>query len=178
MDLKFVSPELRNLDQLHSEVIVLPLFDDERPAQGAFSLVDYRLCGHLSAMRKAGELSGRLLLAQAVPGRPKLQCEKVVIVGAGLLAEYNEQIHARVVLRMLESVDQLGARRATAELPGRAQGRIGPELAVEALLAAAREFPRQDTWTLLEHPAAARVMAALAPADPSRRWTRPRPSSP
>ena len=48
MEVAFVAPELRRLDELTGEVLCCALFEDERPPLGVASLVDWRLGGALA----------------------------------------------------------------------------------------------------------------------------------
>lgn len=171
MEVRFISPDLKSLDSILGEVIVLGLFEDERPPQGTLGVLDYRMAGHVSSLIERGQVSGELLAAQVMPGRPKTTFERVVLIGAGPSERFEPQIFARVIDRMLSAIVELGMRRAVAELPGRPQGLIEPELAYDILLDRARERVEIDTLTLLEPPAAARQMGAnrATAADAARR---------
>lgn len=170
MEVRFIAPELRFLDLVSQELLILPLFEDERPPSGAFGLIDYRLAGHLSQGIVRGEIQGALLEAQVLPGRPKTGFEQIFIVGAGTTTDFNAQVFAHVTQRMLGGALELGARRATVELPGRARGMIEPELALELLLELARDKDRIDTWTLIESAPAQRRMTGAGQSSPGRRW--------
>lgn len=174
MEVRFIAPELRSLDVVSQELLILPLFEDERPPSGTFGLIDYRLAGHLSRSIVRGEIRGALLDAQVLPGRPKTGFEQIFIVGAGALASFNAQAFAHVTQRMLDGALELSARRATVELAGRARELVAPELALEILLELARDKDRIDTWTLIEPQAAQRRMSGGGQASPARRWGVPR----
>lgn len=60
MEVSFVVPDLRRLDELKSEAIALAFFEDERPLRGAMGLLDWRLCGALSRLILRGRASGAL----------------------------------------------------------------------------------------------------------------------
>lgn len=170
MEIRFIAPELRVLDLVTQELLILPLFEDERPPTGAVGLIDYRLAGHLSAGIVSGEIRGNLLEAQVLPGRPKTGFEQILIIGAGARSDFSPQIFSHIVQRMLDGAVELGARRAIVELPGRALELIEPELALELLVELGRDKDRVDTWTLLEPAPAQKRMTGAGQSAPSRRW--------
>jgi hypothetical protein len=170
MDVRFIPPEIRSLELLTQELLLLPLFVEDRPPGGALELVDYRLAGAVSKLMMEGRIGASLGSAYALGGRPKLGFERVVIVGAGSIATFNRAAAEQTVRRMLEAASELKARRATVELPGRARDLSSPEERIETLLEVARSFGPFDTWTLIETPAAAKKMALLAEGKADRRW--------
>lgn len=171
MDIRFVPPEIRSLELLTQELLLLPLFVEDRPPVGALNLVDYRLAGQISKLIVAARIEPALGSAYALPGRPKLGFERIVIVGAGSLATFDESAAARVIDRMLEAALELRARRATAELPGRARELLPAERALDLLVERARAQGTVDTWTLIETAPAARRMSSLTENESSRRWS-------
>jgi len=175
MDLRFIPPEPRRLDMAVSEVLVLPLFTDQRPPRGVAGLVDYRLAGHISELLRRGTISGAALEQLLVRGRPKLPFDKILLVGSGDSHAFNPQIFAAVVDVLLGALSQLGVRRAVVELPGRAEGRIAPELAAEILLERALGFPEFDVWTLIDSADAARAVSQGLRRDRKREWGVGRP---
>ncbi|MDH3842567.1 MAG: hypothetical protein OES69_01410, partial [Myxococcales bacterium] len=54
----FIPPEQSSMDELQTELILLPFFEDERPLRGAAGLIDWRLCGALSRRLAGGDLRG------------------------------------------------------------------------------------------------------------------------
>lgn len=169
MDIRFVPPEIRYLELLSQELLLLPLFIEDRPPQGALGLVDYRMAGKISSLISDGRISAELGAAYALPGRPGLNFERVVIVGAGHVAEFHAAIAERVMERMLEAAEELKTARATIELPGRAHEILSADVAMQ-LFTAARERGPLRSWTLIESATAARRMTSLSEAEPSRRW--------
>jgi hypothetical protein len=170
MDIRFVSPEIRSLELLNQELLLLPLFADDRPPVGALGLVDYRLAGRVSELIANGRITPAVGSAYALPGRPKLGFERIVIVGAGSSSDFDKSVAAHVALRMHEAAREVRARRATAELPGRARELLSAEAAIELWLELARQDGSIDTWTLIESGPAAKRMGHLAEAEPQRRW--------
>ncbi|HSC88712.1 MAG TPA: M17 family peptidase N-terminal domain-containing protein, partial [Polyangiaceae bacterium] len=156
MELRFVTPDLRRLDLAVSEALVVPLFSDQRPPRGVAGLVDYRLAGHISELLRRETLRGAAFERLLVPGRPKLPFDKILLLGCGDSRALNPQVFAAAVDQVLNALAELGVRRAVVELPGRAQGLIGAELATEILLERAQPYEQFDTWTLVDTAEAAR----------------------
>ena len=152
MELRFLAPDLRRLDETSSEVLACGLFSDERPPHGAVGLLDWRLAGRLSGLMRDGFLVGAPGEVLMVALRPKLPFDKGLIFGLGPRAEFDETAFRRVLQRMLETMEGLCARSATVELPGRHVRAIGAERATTVLLELAADRSGHDTWTLLESP--------------------------
>lgn len=170
MELRFVPGELRKLDLTVSELLAIPLAEDELPPRGIAGLVDWRWGGALSQLLARGVVTGAPGEALLFPGRPKLGFDKVVCFGIGQSSAFNEQVYRVVLERMLDTVEGLGVRRAVVQLPGRATDAIAPERAAELLLERAAERSRHDTWTLIEGPEAQRVISQRLQRERRREW--------
>lgn len=155
MDLHFVSPDLRRLDEIASEVLMGCLFEDERPPQGVTGLVNWRLAGRLDRLLDSGYLSGALGEVMMIPGAPRLQSDKVIIFGLGLRNQFDDTVFDRVANHMLKTLTDLAVRTALIELPGRHVDALPPEVSADRFLelASTQEWSF-DSFTLLERPAA------------------------
>jgi hypothetical protein len=176
LDIRFVQSEIRFLELLSQELLLLPLFVEDRPPQGALGLVDFRMAGQISALIERGSVQGELCAAYALPGRPKLGFERIVLVGAGRVADFHVATAERVIDRMLDAADELKTARATIELPGRARDLLSAEAVMQIWLDKVRARGQTRSWTLIESAPAARRMATLSESEPSRRWGLPSPS--
>ena len=170
MELRFVQPELRRLDLLVSEVLAVPIANNERPPRGCAGLIDYRLAGKISNVMASGALQGEIGEKVFLSGRPKVPFDKVLLYGVGDLDHFNPQIYAGLVDQLLTSLAALGVRRAVVELPGRAHDLIEPEAAAEILLERAGSNPMFDTWTLIDSASAQRAVTALLRRDRRTDW--------
>lgn len=170
MELRFVPGELRKLDLTVSELLAVPIAEDERPPRSVAGLIDWRWNGTLSRLLERGILTGAPGEALLLPGRPKLVFDKVVCFGMGRSDAFTEQIYRVVLEKMLDTVAGLGVRRAVVQLPGRATDSIAPERAAQLLLERAAERSRHDTWTLIEPPEAQRVISQRLQQDRRRKW--------
>ena len=150
VELRFIAPDLRRLDQVATEVLAVPLASDERPPRGAAGLVDWRLAGMLSRVLCSDFVTGTLGEVVLMPGRPKLGFDKILLFGVGAQSGFDEGVFEVVVGKMLSTLEGLKARTAVVDLPGRRFGGITAERAVDLLLAAVRIRPYHDLWTLIE----------------------------
>ena len=150
MELRFIAPDLKRLDQIATEVLALPLASDERPPRGAAGLVDWRLAGLLSRVMFTEYITGELGEVVLVPGRPKLGFEKILLFGIGRESAFDEGVFETVVNKMLTALEGLKARTAVVDLPGRRLGVISAERAVDLLLGLSHARRDHDLWTLIE----------------------------
>lgn len=158
MEVSFVAPDLRRLDELKSEALALAFFEDERPLRGALGLVDWRLCGQLSRLLVRGRARGALRETVLVPTRPRLPFEKVFLFGAGRVDDLDEARFDEVVEQVLTTLDRARVRASVIGLPGRCNRRIAPVRAMEIFLARAGGHLEQDQVTLIEDAEAQRAM--------------------
>lgn len=158
MEVSFVAPDLRRLDQLKSEALALPFFEDVRPLRGALGLVDWRLAGLVSRVLLRGHATGALHERVLMPTKHRLPFEKLLLFGAGELGELDEERFDQVVSDMLDTLDRAKVRSSVIALPGRGVGRIEPQAAMRLFLRRAASHAEQDSATLIEDPEAQRAM--------------------
>lgn len=161
MEVVFVAPDLRRLDELKSEALALAFFEDERPLRGALGLVDFRLCGQLSRLLVRGRARGAQGETVLVPTRPRLPFEKLFLFGAGPADALDAARFEEVVEHMLTTLDRARVRASVLGLPGRTSERIAPVRAMEVFLARAAEHPEQDQVTLIEDADSQRAMTPV-----------------
>jgi hypothetical protein len=150
MELRFVTLELRRLDEVASEVLACGVFADERPHHGAAGLVDWRLAGTVSMLLGREFVTGKLGEVVMLPLRPKLPFDKALLFGLGPRSAFDDQIFRDVTTHMLRTIEGLCARTAVVELPGRHRAAIDAERAADILLELAGGRPEHDVWTLIE----------------------------
>jgi len=150
MELRFVTAELRRLDEVASEVLACGVFADERPHHGAAGLVDWRLSGTVSKLVVEGFVTGRRGEVVMLPLRPKLPFDKALLFGLGARDAFTDEVFRDVIAHMLRAMEGLCARTAVVELPGRHRAAIGAERATDILLELAGGRPEHDVWTLIE----------------------------
>jgi Cytosol aminopeptidase family, N-terminal domain len=168
MDLHFLPPDLRRLDDASVELCACTIWSDERPMRGFAGLLDWRLGGRLSGLLKSDFARGEIGEALLVPGKPHVPFEKVLVMGLGPRALFNEAAFRAGVLRIARALEGLRVRRAVVELPGRATDAIDPERAITVTLDCVGASPAHDAWWLVETPAAQKRIELRA-ADERRR---------
>ncbi|GAB5548517.1 MAG: leucyl aminopeptidase [Sandaracinaceae bacterium] len=161
MEVRFVPPDLRRLDELKCEAIALPFFTDVRPLRGALGLLDWRLCGQVSRLLLRGHASGAAEEAILIPARPRLTYDKLFLFGAGAASEFDDAVFEQVVERMLVTLDRARVRVSVFGLPGRSLDAISPERAMELYLERMGAHPEHDQVTLIEPPDAQRRMGPV-----------------
>ncbi|HEY2517548.1 MAG TPA: M17 family peptidase N-terminal domain-containing protein [Polyangiaceae bacterium] len=154
MELRFVAPDLRAIDDNPAEVIVCAMWEDERPMRGLAGLLDWRLSGRMSRLARSRFMEGKLGEVLCLQGRPRLPFDKVLLVGAGPRAAFDEAAYRTAAGAVLKTLEGLKVPRAVVELPGRAGEAITPERAAEILLDASRDAAAHDAWFLVETPEA------------------------
>jgi hypothetical protein len=162
MELRFLQPDIRRLDETSAEILACTVWSDQRPIHGLFGLLDWRMAGRLSALAKTEFVTGKLGEALMVPGRPLLPYEKLLVLGMGPKATFGEDVFRTVVQRLMRALEGLRVRRAVVELPGRADGLIEPERATELVMACAGDSAEHDAWWLVEDVEAERRMKQRA----------------
>ena len=158
MELRFIGPDLAELDRVGAEVLVAALFRDERPPRGVAGLFDWRSAGRLSRLLQEGFATGELGEVLMTPAKPCFPFDKVIFFGAGNVAEFDDVVYGALVERILSTMEGLRTRSVVAQLPGRHLDLIGAERAADILLDGAADKPEHDVWTLVEAPAAQKVI--------------------
>jgi hypothetical protein len=158
MHVRFLAPELAQLDALRCEALALPYFEDERPLRGALGLADWRLCGLLSRMLSSGQLRGDALETVLVPARPKLAVEKLFVFGLGTRAALDDAARTRAQQHMLDTLARARVRTTALVLPGRSLQAVAAADAFETFVRAALHRDDHDELIVLEPYAAQREM--------------------
>lgn len=168
MEVHFVPPDLRRLDQLKSEALSVPVFSDERPPRGALALLDWRLCGRVSRLIQRGQLTGRTGEIVLVPARPRLTFEKLFVFGVGPQADFDVSLFDETIERMLTTLTRARVRASVLVLPGRTHPLLGPAESMERFLAIASRHSEHDDVTLVEDAEAQKTMEPVVESDRRR----------
>ena len=150
MELHFVPPELRRIDEANVELCACTIWSDERPMRGLAGLLDWRLGGRLSGLLKSQFMLGDLGETVLVPGKPHLAFDKVLLLGLGPRSAFGVGTFRESILRMARALEGMRVRRAVVELPGRSAGAIEPEDAITLALDCLGTSAEHDAWWLVE----------------------------
>lgn len=157
VELRFVAPDLRRLDEASAEIIVCSVFRDERPLRGLAGLLDWRLAGRLSRLARESFLKGETGETLALPVRPRLPFDKAIVVGLGPLASFNDGVCEKAIGRLFDALAGLRAKKAIVELPGRGADAIRAERAAEIFVDVLGEEEREPI-VLVELPDAQKAI--------------------
>jgi hypothetical protein len=159
----FVERDLRALDAISAEVLVATLHVDDRPIQGVGALWDFRAAGRLSRVLRAGFVRGEVFEQAMIPAGSALPVDKLIVVGLGPRASFDDAIARAVTGRILATLAGLAVRRAIVELPGRGSAMITAPRAVEILAAALDEAERGrlESLAIVDEREAARAIDDL-----------------
>jgi hypothetical protein len=172
VELRFLPPELRRLDEANVELCACAIWSDERPLRGLAGLLDWRLGGRLSALLVSGFLTGGAGEVLLVPGKPHVPFEKVLLLGLGARSGFGDGTFRRTVTRLARALEGMRVRRTVVELPGRATGIIDPEQAIALTIECVGASPDHDAWWLVED-AVSQKRAEQRAADERRRARAP-----
>jgi len=154
MELLFLPPTLRALDEAPSEVLCACIFEDERPPNGVAGLVSWRLAGRVDRLIETRFLTGARGEVMLIPGRPRLSCDKVLLFGLGPRPAFDDDVFDEASTRILKTLRGLECRSAIVEMPGRHTDAMQPEHAADRFLAALGREGGFDRITLVEESAA------------------------
>ncbi len=159
MDVHFVLSDLASLDQLKTEALCLPFFSDERPLRGAAGLIDFRLCGRISEQLVKDRMRGDIGEVVLMPARPRLMAERLIWIGAGPRADFEEARFRAWIADVMLRLVRLRVRTAALVLPGRVHERIDAAHAMDWFLqASASQADHVDELTILDTAEAHRNM--------------------
>ncbi len=159
MPLSVLPLDLARWDETARDCLVLPVFKDDRPLRGAAGLADWRLCGKLSRLLKASNVSGEQGESMLLPPGRRLRFGRLLWFGLGDAKGYSDDRFAKDLAWILSVVTKAGIKDWTLQAPGRASGVIGARRAVELMLA--NDDLTAHTVTLLEDPAGQKDIAEL-----------------
>ncbi len=157
IDLRFVTPDLRRIDESPAEVIGCGVYRDTRPLTGLAALLDWRMAGRLSKLAKQGFLLGEVGEVLVVPARPRLPFDKLLAFGLGPRESFGDATFRKILERVLDSLAGLHVKKAVLELPGRGDPGIEPERAAAILLDVLGEDERDALAFVEEEPGRKRI---------------------
>ena len=127
------------LERAQADLVVVPLFDDERPLQGGIGRVDWRLCGQLSNLVAAGRLTGTPGEAALLVAFGGLATPRLLVLGAGSRESFDAAAFDGLVRSATQRAAALNIDSVAFLLPAESAGRAGR--AVGAAASALAEAP-------------------------------------
>ena len=141
----FLAPDLKSLDRLQAQLLVLSLFEDERPLRGVGGLVDWRTCGLLSRFLLRGHVTGAPREITLFPLSGRLPTPRGLLFGLGKTSSFDERVFRDVVERIAQNAARLGARSLALPLPGMHKQTLDVPRAIELFADAAGDLFQQIT---------------------------------
>lgn len=157
----FVAASTDSLDELQTELIVLPFFSDERPLSGAAGLIDWRLCGALSRKLMAGYLDGHFGEKGMVAGPPKLRAEGLLLFGLGPSSAFDRRVAERACALVTDALGQSKVTTAAVALPGRSLGLVPALQAMQLWLSVGPDDETLEEISIIERAEEHRALASL-----------------
>jgi hypothetical protein len=157
----FIASSSQNLDELQTELIVLPFFSDERPLRGATGLIDWRLCGTLSRKLMAGYLDGRFGEKALVSTPQNLKSEGVLLVGLGASTAFDAHVAKRACTLIANALTESKVSNAALALPGRSMSLLPALQSMQLWLAASPRDAQLEEITIIERAEEHRALDSL-----------------
>ena len=157
----FVSAAPQSLDELQTEIFVLPFFSDERPLRGAAGLIDWRLCGALSRKIMAGHLDGHFGEKALISAPKKLKSEGLLLVGLGASAAFDTCVAERACSLIAEALTNAKVSTAALALPGRSMGLLPALESMQLWLAASPRDGELEEVSIIESAEEHRALDSL-----------------
>lgn len=146
----FVSAAPQSLDELQTEILVLPFFSDERPLRGAAGLIDWRLCGALSRKLMAGHLDGHFGEKALISAPSKLKSEGLLLVGLGASVTFDTGVAERACSLIAQVLTDAKVSTAALALPGRSMGLLPALDSMQLWLAASPRDGELEEVSIIE----------------------------
>lgn len=161
MSVLHVGPVFEPLHRVRVELAIVGFFEEERPLRGAAGLADWRLCGTLSRLIRAGRLSGARGDAALMSSGGGLRAPRVLVLGLGPESGFDGAARRSAVADALRRALMLRVR--TAALPFQVGGDAAIEVALDAALGGAH-----DAWTSAADRPESASLALVSELDPGR----------
>jgi Cytosol aminopeptidase family, N-terminal domain len=131
MQVTLLPVDLARWDQTSpADAICVLVWSDVRPVRGAAGLLDWRMCGRLSTLIAAGQVTGAEGEQTLFPTAHRLPWRMVLTLGAGARGDFTDKRLAAGVGRALAALRGLRVRRVALALPGRDGERAGTAFGV------------------------------------------------
>lgn len=167
MQIRFLPVELARWDHARSgQLLSVGFWSDVRPLRGASGLLDWRLCGKLSAWMASGKLAGTDGEQMLFPSGGRLPWKLVLAAGLGRRADFSEKKFRAVVHRIVKTMRGMGLSSVAMAMPGRGGGDAAGIPARRALDLVIHESEEVQPGvltdlTVIDAPAAQKEMADL-----------------
>ncbi len=105
------------LDDLQTDLIVVTLYENERPPRGVGGLIDWRLHGFISRAILSGTIAGKSEETVLIPLHKKLPARRLLLLGLGKETEYDLARARHTAYRLGKMISQIGATDVAVSFP-------------------------------------------------------------
>jgi hypothetical protein len=96
--------DTRAVERVPAKLALAGVFEDERPLRGAAGRADWRLCGLLTELLRAGSMTGRSGEATLVGSSGRLASDALLVVGLGARGAYGPVAYEEAIRTAFERV--------------------------------------------------------------------------
>jgi len=125
------------IERTRADVAVVFFFDSDRPLRGGAGRVDWRLCGRISQLIRAGRLDGAPGEAVLTPSRGGLAAPLLLGLGIGARNTFDADACEALAWQGVDRARRLGARTVAFPLPDAQAGDLELGERIEALVSGA-----------------------------------------
>jgi hypothetical protein len=107
----------RSLDELETDLIVVTLYENERPPRGVSGLIDWRLHGFLSRQIIAGRIRGSSEECVLIPLNKKFPARRLLVVGLGDPGRFDLTKARHAAYKIGKTISNLGVHDVAVSFP-------------------------------------------------------------
>jgi len=131
----FEEATIERVESQDAELLLLPLFLEERPPRGLLGAIDWRFGGRISRLIAEGAISAERGSLGLLPARRKLPLvDKLLIAGMGSMDGFSAATFNELLGEIAAGIESLAIRSLALALPGRSLGLIEASAAFDALI--------------------------------------------
>ena len=142
----------QSLDDLQTDLIVVTLYENERPPRGVGGLIDWRLHGFISRAIQDGTIRGKADESVLIPLQRKFQARRLLVLGLGKREEYDLAKARVAAYRLGKMIGQLGSTDVAISFPPAGDEKLFGETERSVLNAIEQaELPKDIFVRMLDH---------------------------
>jgi hypothetical protein len=104
-------------DRLPGEMLLVPLFADQRPLEGPAAVVDWRLDGAITRLLRAATVTGKSGDCLGLQSNHKFLAPRLVLVGGGRWQGLDHTRYQSLIGRLLQVAERTGMHEVALCLP-------------------------------------------------------------
>lgn len=139
-----------SIDLLESDVLIMGLFQDQKPLRGSIGWIDWRLNGMLSRYLIENRLTGEWGERTLIPSQGRIEPRLILVFGLGQGKAYGYLFVREAIPFMLETLRNLKTSHLSLSLPYGEEYRVDcgklAEVFIEALSDHPDRYPSDREW--------------------------------